>query len=284
VTLTNLQTYERPARVEDAWDLLSSGGKHAKLVGGGVDLALFVPPDVTTLIDVSRLGDRSVRFTEGGLVIGASVTLTSLLESAEAEAYMDGILVTVLRQVASPLLRNVATVAGSIAGTHPWSDVITLFLALNAQVTRYAGQSETVALEELLRARGTIDRAVITEVTLPTMPDRTFVSYEKFVRTGFDIGMLNCAYLLTAADHGCEGVRVVFGGTPEMAHRVEALESALDGASLTDETIDSVATLASEAVPVRDDVRASAWYRAVLAGAGTRRCVTRIARKVSEQA
>jgi CO/xanthine dehydrogenase FAD-binding subunit len=215
-------------------------------------------------------------------VIGSSVTLSELLESPEAEAYLDGILVTVLRQVASPLLRNVATVAGSIAGTHPWSDVIALFLALDAQVTQYSGQLETIALEELLQARGTIDRAVITEITLPAMPDRTFASYEKFVRTGFDIGMLNCAFLITVDDRGCGGVRVVFGGTPDMAHRVEALESALSGASLSQETIDAAASLAADVVPVRDDVRASAWYRGILAGAGTRRCLTRIAREVSE--
>lgn len=280
--MTSVQTYQRPSSIEEAWSLLNDGGKSAKLVGGGVDVALFAPPEILTLIDLALLPTRSIELRSDGLAIGAGVTLTDLLESPLAAAYLDGVVVTMLRQVAAPLLRNAATVGGALASTHPWSDVITLFLALDAQVTQYSGQLQTSSLENLMEQRGTIDRTIITEVLLPIPADDVYASFEKFVRTGFDIGMLNCACRLTMNGDRCESGRIVFGGTPDIGHRLEAIERALAGARLDDATIDSAAQLARQALALRDDVRASAEYRRVLAVAGIRRCLMRIAQRVGE--
>ena len=282
MTVTNVQSYQRPTSVEEAWSLLKEGGKSAKLVGGGVDVGLFAPPRISTLIDLTLISNRTVQLRNDGLVIGAGVTLTELLESPFTREYLGGIVIDMLRQVASPLLRNAATVGGALAGTHPWSDVITLFLSLGACVTQYEGELRSVSLEELLGQRGIIDRSIITEVVLPIPAERTFVSFEKFIRTGFDVGMLNCACRLTISDNGCEDVRIVFGGTPDIGHRLEVVEKALSGMRLDRAAIESAAELAAEAIPARDDVRASAGYRRTLAAAGVRRCLMRIARRVDE--
>lgn len=280
--MTNVQTYQRPTSVEEAWGLLKEGGKSAKLLGGGVDVALFAPPRISTLIDLGLIANRTIEFRDDELVIGAGVTLTQLLESPLAKEYLDEILVKMLRQVASPLLRNAATVGGALASTHPWSDVITLFLALDARVTQYAGQLKTTSLDELLEQRGIMDRAIITEVILPVQAKRTFASFEDFVRTGFDVGMLNCACRLTIDENVCGDVRIVLGGTPDIGHRLEAVENALTGVSLDHAVIESAAALAGEAIPARDDLRASAEYRRILAAAGVRRCLMRIAQRLGE--
>jgi CO/xanthine dehydrogenase FAD-binding subunit len=137
-------------------------------------------------------------------------------------------------------------------------------------------------LEEIMKQRGTIDRAILTEVLLPVPADRTFASFEKFVRTGFDVGMLNCACHLTMNSGICEDARIVFGGTPDIGHRLEAVENLLTGARLAHAVIESAADLAAEVIPARDDVRASGEYRRILAAAGTRRCLTRIVQRSGE--
>lgn len=279
--MTSIQTYQRPSSIEEAWSLLSENGKHAKLVGGGIDVALFTPPEITTLIDLSLLDQRSIELREGALVLGAGATLTELLESSVVAGYLDGIVRHVLRQVASPLLRNVATLGGTLASTHPWSDMITLFLALDARVTQYAGEEHTTTLSDLLTRRGTMDRAIITEVVLPAVASHTYASFEGFVRTEFDVATLNCACRLTV-DGDCSDVRVVFGGTPDIGLRMAAVEDALAGKALTAETIEQAASLASALIPARDDVRASGDYRRVLAKAAVRRCCQRIAQRVGE--
>jgi len=281
--VTSVQTYQRPSSIEEAWSLLAEKGKSAKLVGGGVDVALFVPPGITTLIDLSLLPYRSIDLHDGNLVLGAGVTLTEILESPIVGDYLDGIIVRMMRQVASPLLRNAATIAGSLASMHPWSDVITLFLALDAQVTQYtAGQLTTTSLEELMAQRGTIDRAIIIEVILPAATAGTAASFEEFVRAAIDVSMLNCACRVVLDNGNCSDVRIVFGGMPAIAQRITAIEEALTGKQLEPAVIESVAELAGEAIPARDDVRASADYRRVLAGAGVRRCLHRMVKRAGE--
>lgn len=280
--MTSIQTYQRPSSLEEAWRLLSEKGKSAKLIGGGIDVALSVPANITTLIDLALLPHRSIEMSDGRLVIAAGVTLTEMLESPVVANYLGGVLDQMLRQVASPLLRNAATMAGALASTHPWSDVITVFLALDAHVTQYAGQMRTASLEKLMEERGVIDRSIITEVVLPTPTAGTYASFEKFVRTGVDIGMLNCACRVTLDTGGCSDVRIVFGGTPGIAHRIEAVEEALTGKELDSDAIEAAATVASESIPARDDVRASGDYRRALAQAGVRRCLHRIAQRAGE--
>lgn len=280
--MTSVQTYRRPSSLEEAWRQLNEGGKSAKLVGGGIDVALYTSPETSTLIDLALLPTRAIEWQNDGLAVGSGVTLTELLESPLAADYLDGIVVSMLRQVASPLLRNAATVGGTLASTHPWSDVITLFVALDARVTQYAGALDTQPLIELLKQRGTMDRAIITEVKLPAPKGRTLVGFEKFVRTGFDVAMLNCACLLTIEDHICTAARIVFGGTPDIAHRLVEVEETLLGSSLESETVEAAGTLAAEMLPARDDIRASAAYRRILAGAGVRRCLHRIVKGLGE--
>lgn len=280
--MTSVQTYQRPSTIEDAWRLLAEKGKSAKLVGGGVDVALFIPPEITTLIDLSLLPHRSIQMRDGNLVLGAGATLTEILESPIVSDYLDGIIVQVMRQVASPLLRNVATIGGSIASAHPWSDIIPLLLALDAQVTAYAGQSTTTSLEDLMTRRGTIDRAIITQIILPEPAAGTAVSFEQFVRAAIDVSMLNCACRAVVADGTCRDVRIVFGGMPGMAQRIAAVEEALTGKRLDPAVIASVAEVSGKAIPARDDVRASADYRRVLASAGIRRCLHRIMKRAGE--
>lgn len=278
--MTNVQIYQRPTSMEDAWDLLKQGGNSAKLVSGGVDVALFAPPRITTLIDLTLISDRSIELQDDGLVIGAGATLTELLESPLVGEYAGGIVSHMLRQVASPLLRNAATLAGALASIHPWSDVITLFLALDARVTLYEGEVRSVSFEELLEQRGIIDRSIITDISLPVHAEQTLAGFEKFVRTGFDVGMLNCACCLTISERGCQNVRIVCGGTPAIGQRLEEVESVLTGVNLDHEVIESAAKLAAETLPARDDVRAGAEYRRILAAAGVRRCLMRIAQRI----
>jgi len=275
--VANLEKYIRPTSLEEAWQALREAGASARPIGGGVDLALFVPREVTTLVDVSALSSECSVRTDGGLDIGAGVTLTELAEYDGAANYLGGILVEVLRKVASPLLRNLATVGGTLASAHPWSDVIPMFIALGAEIELYEGETCATALEDLVADRAAAAGALISRVRLPAPAGRAGAAFEKFIRTGFDVGMLNCACYVAFEDGRCSTVRVALGGTPDMAKRVGDVEALLDGQPLDERTINEAAKRASETVPARDDQRASGEYRRILAAAGVRRCLTRIA-------
>lgn len=266
----------RPASVEDAWAALTEGGKAARPIGGGIDVVLYPTPETTTLVDLKGLGLSYVRAADG-LAIGATTTFAEILESPPSRTYLGGILIEVLEKVASPLQRNVGTIGGTIGSAHPWSDVVPLLLALDAEVSAYDGRKRTVPLPEWLADRSAARRPLITEIRLPAASGPSGCAFEKFANTGFDVAVLNCACFVSVASGRCETVRVAIGGTPALGARVAAVEEALVGAALEDATIDRIATLAAETIDARDDRRASAAYRRDLARVGVSRCLRRIA-------
>jgi xanthine dehydrogenase YagS FAD-binding subunit len=105
--------YARPASLDDALALLAEEG--AAPLGGGTDLAGQLDRGIrapTTLVDLREAGLGGIEQANGGLRIGASVTLAQLASSPLSEAY--AAVRTAASLAASPLLRNMGTVAGNL--------------------------------------------------------------------------------------------------------------------------------------------------------------------------
>jgi len=115
-----LTSYARPTSLDEALGLLSQPG--ARALGGGTDLAGqmdrgIVSPEL--LVDLQAAGLDAIGVADGSVHVAAAVTLAALSE-AEAIAPYDAI-ASASRQSASPLLRNVGTVAGNLCqGTRCW--------------------------------------------------------------------------------------------------------------------------------------------------------------------
>lgn len=266
----------KPAGLEEALDLLRERGDQARLLGGGIELVRHFPSQVSSLIDLSTLPLNYVKESGGSLAIGATTTLREILENPLATGYLGGVIAGMLRQVASPLLRNLATVGGALVSANPWSDVITLFLGLDAQVTLFNGKKRTIPLLELYPTGRRLQGAILTDVVLPASAPGSAAFFHKFSRTGFDVAVLNCACFVQMGDGRCVQARIVAGGTPQLAKRLPLPEQALIGAELTEPTIDQVAQAASDSADVREDRRASAEYRKQLVYVGVKRCLRQI--------
>jgi xanthine dehydrogenase YagS FAD-binding subunit len=105
--------YARPGSVEEALSLLSREG--AAAMGGATDLSGQLDRGLRTpslLVDLQASGLGEIRADGNGLVVGATVTLAELAESSLVAPY--AAVATAARQAASPLLRNVGTVAGNL--------------------------------------------------------------------------------------------------------------------------------------------------------------------------
>jgi CO/xanthine dehydrogenase FAD-binding subunit len=277
--LANLKKILRPTSLGDAHAALKEHGKKARLLAGGIELILFTPADVETFIDLSQLSLSYIEEEKNDLTIGAMTTMTEVLEAPLMRDYLGGVVVEMLRDVASPLLRNQATMGGTLVSANPWSDVITLFLALDAKVTVFDGETRTLPLAEIYPTRTHLSQAILTEVVLPKYPSGTYAAFKQFSRTGFDVALLNCACWVQIEGGICTKARVIVGGTPRLGTSVPKAEKALIGAPLTDETIERVAEIARDATETRGDRRASAAYRKELVAVGIKRCLTEIKRR-----
>jgi len=143
--------YARPASVEEAVRLLSEHEGARALAGGqtliNVMKARAASPDV--LIDLNKLADlKGIDLASDGTVsIGAMVTYTELMESAEARARP--ILGEVCAQIADVQVRNRGTIGGNVCSNDPTNHLPPLMVALGATMHILGGDGErTVPAEE----------------------------------------------------------------------------------------------------------------------------------------
>jgi carbon-monoxide dehydrogenase medium subunit len=144
--------YAKPTTLDDAVRLLSAHDGARALAGGqtltNVMKARAAAPDV--LIDLNGLEElRAVaRAEDGGLELGAMVTLSELIRSSEvAEACP--LLGEVASQIADVQVRNRGTIGGNICSNDPTNHLPPLVAALGATMTiRGADGERTTTADE----------------------------------------------------------------------------------------------------------------------------------------
>jgi xanthine dehydrogenase YagS FAD-binding subunit len=108
-----VSTYVRPGSVDEALELLASGG--AAVLAGGTDLAGQIDRGISSpslLVDLQGAGLGGIEADGNGIRIGATATLAEVASSALVEPY--AAVATAARSAASPLLRNQGTVGGNL--------------------------------------------------------------------------------------------------------------------------------------------------------------------------
>ena len=232
-----------PSSAAEAADLLRSGGW---LVGGGT----VVMPRVNTgavpvsdLISLRHAGLGGIRIKQDMVCVGAATTL------AEIGAHDGlGFLHPVIRSIASPPVRNLATVGGNLLVPQPHGDLAVALLALDARVDVVSADGgRTVSVRDPIR----VDE-VVTEVHfgLPKGPWR----YRKAMRRKHNSGSI-----VTVAAVLGDDVRIALGGVAQRPVRAHAAEQVL---MTTPDAVIEAAEAAREGIEPFDDAYASAWYRA----------------------
>lgn len=258
--MMTIREYARPATLEEAWQL---NQKKPNRVLGGMLWLKMEKINVGTAIDLSGLGLDTIEETDEGFSIGAMVTLRQLELHPGLAAYTDGAVRESVRHIVGVQLRNLATVGGSIYSRFGFSDVLTMFLALNASVELYKGG--VVPLAEY--AQRPYDRDILVRVLVPKENAR-FV-YQSVRNSQTDFPVLTCA----AAKLADGSIRAAIGARPGKA----VLYTAAPEAGETAEKF--AARFAAEVkadIKTESNLRGGAEYRRHLAGVLTKRAVCRL--------
>jgi aerobic carbon-monoxide dehydrogenase medium subunit len=245
--------YARPSSVQEAVRLLSEHDGARALAGGqtliNVMKARAASPDV--LVDLDKVDElKGVDLASDGTVsIGAMVTYTELMESAEARARP--ILGEVCAQIADVQVRNRGTVGGNVCSNDPTNHLPPLMVALGATM-HITGQNgdRTVPAEEFflgvyMTAAGPGE--LLTKITVPPGKSDGFSS----VAIGKDG---TCIVNAAASVNG--GVRIAIGC-------VDAVPVLLQTDAAEDDAVRAAVRNANLEPP--SDVHASADYRRHLA-------------------
>jgi len=256
--MMTIREYKRAESLEEAWQL---NQKRPNRVLGGMIWLKMENINVGTAIDLSGLGLDTIEETDEGFSIGAMVTLRQL--ELHPAAYTDGAVRESVRHIVGVQLRNLATVGGSIYSRFGFSDVLTMFLALNASVELYKGG--VVPLAEY--AQRPYDRDILVRVLVPKENAR-FV-YQSVRNSQTDFPVLTCA----AAKLADGSIRAAIGARPGKA----VLYTAAPEAGETAEEF--AARFAAEVkanIKTESNLRGGAEYRRHLAGVLTKRAVCRL--------
>jgi len=257
--------FHKPATLSAALELLAAD-ENARPVGGGVSLVailnaqLLVPSALVSLRGIAELEGVRVA-ADGSIAIGA----TTRHRVVAAEGRLDRDLACVreaARSIASPAVRNMGTIGGSISLADPGADLSPALVAACAtiELASASGTRLLPAREFFVSWYTTALRPgeLVTAVHLPP-PRGGAACYEKLVRVAGDICIASVALSV-----GAGGARAAVGGCGP-APVVDAEADALLSRTLGDpKAVQAAGEALARASEPMDDVRGSAEYRRTL--------------------
>ena len=244
--MITIQKYVRAQSLEEAWQLNQS--KRNRILGGMLWLRLG-KGSVNTAIDLCDLGLNTIEENEEAFSIGAMATLRDLEMHEGLNDYADGAVANAVKDIVGVQFRNMATVGGSIWGRFGFSDVLTVFMAMDAYVELYKGG--ILPLEQFVSMPK--DNDILVRVIVKKTAGRVVYTSVRNQRTDFPV-------LACAASRMDGAYRVVLGARPAIARTVRDEEGIL-AAGITAESAKAFAAYAAKKVPTQSNVRGSAAYR-----------------------
>ncbi|MGI6855651.1 FAD binding domain-containing protein [Mesorhizobium sp. 1B3] len=253
-----LQAVVVPGSLAEAQAVLGSRESAAIIAGGTAVMPLlnYGTDDFTTLVSLRRAGLSGISIDAGEASIGAATTLAAL-ESDDRLAF----LWPALDAMASPTIRNMATVGGNLFVKQPYGDLAACLVALGASASIAAPKGMRVAPVEQV-VRGLEHEEIVTGVSFPLPPSGSFRFAKAGRKTVNSAAVVTVAALVSLADGLVTECRIALGGVGPHAMRAPSVEKALVGRSFDRANVEAAAKRAVNDIAPLDDAYASAWYRA----------------------
>ena len=268
-----------PSSLEEALTLRAERGDEATVVAGGSFLGIlmnqgFVQP--SSLLSLSRVEElRGIAVRDGELRLGAMVRHREVERDATVRERWP-VLARAFGLVASPRVRNQATVGGVLADADYASDPPAVLAALDARaVLRSPTGEREVSIGELILGfyeTCIAEDELLTEVRVPAGPDRAV--YRKFRSRSTE----DRPCVAVAASRRDGALRVVVGACAEVPQHYPDICAAATGATIDRALADEIGRRYAERLQPLTDSRGSAGYRRRVVAVEVRRAVEQLGR------
>ena len=256
-----IREYKKAESLEEAWQLNQK--KSNRVLGGMVWLKMG-KMQIGTAIDLSGLGLDTIEETEDEFRIGCMVTLRDLELDSGLNGYTDGAVRESVRHIVGVQFRNLATVGGSIYGRYGFSDVLTMFLAMDSYVELYKGG--IVSMADFVSMK--MDNDILIRVIVKKRACQ--IAYMAVRNQSTDFPVLTCCVSKLDGTY-----RAVIGARPKRAKLVSD-ENGIMANGVTKEVAAAFASYVAEQVPTDSNLRGSSNYRTHLIHVLTERCVAQL--------
>ncbi|MBQ5782212.1 MAG: FAD binding domain-containing protein [Oscillospiraceae bacterium] len=259
--MLKIQNYVKAKTLEEAWQL--NQNKRNRVIGGMLWLKMS-NGTVGTAIDLCDLGLDKIEENEEEFSIGAMVSLRDIELCKGLDSYSQGAVRQAVKDIVGVQFRNTATVGGSIFGRFGFSDVLTVFLAMDSYVELYKGG--IIPLEQFAASKR--DNDIL--VRLIVRKTKGQFAYQSMRNTRTDFPVLACAVSCV------DGVyRASIGARPSRAIVIKDDKNILaDG--INAESAAQFAQYVADNAPTQSNLRGSAEYRTHLAKVLTQRALEQI--------
>jgi aerobic carbon-monoxide dehydrogenase medium subunit len=260
--------YLAPESLDEALSTLAERGDEVKILAGGQSLIPMMKlrfANPSTLLDINRIpGLDGLSRSNGNLSIGALVRHNDVVKSDIAKA--NHTVASAAPWVADPIVRNLGTVAGSLAHHDPEGDWASVMLACGADLVLNSSSGErVVAIADFLVdmfETSCQPNEMVVEVRVPTHSSRGGGNYQKLERKVGDYATVGVATCLELGEDGkiaAAGVAL----TSVYAHnlKVTEAEDALVGQTPGDDLFKAAGRIASQACDPASDTRGSAEFK-----------------------
>lgn len=273
--------YQTPATLEEAVSLLAGDPDGAKVLAGGhslipaMKLRLAQPQ---LLVDIARIKSLAYIREEGNRILIGATTTHYQLESSELLKQICPLLPLCAASIGDVQVRNKGTIGGSIAHSDPAGDWPAAVIALDADLVLVGPNGErTVKATDFFVDLLTVDLQpgeILREVRLEKPSGRFGQAYQKVPHPASGFAVVGIAVDLTLNDDGsCKAARVGVTGVDVKAYRAQAVEAALAGTNLDDQTVAAAVEHVCDGIDPNSDLYASSDYRCALAKVHTRRAI-----------
>jgi len=266
--------YRRVHSADEAFAELQKHGPDARVLAGGQSLIpamRFRLARPAVLVDINPVGELNYVKLDGALTIGATARDTAIERAPWIGETGWSLLHDVSRVVADPVVRQMATVVGSLCHNDPAGDWTATALAARAEVVIRGPKGErTVPIDGFLVdsfATAVADGEMALAVRFPRPDERTAGSYQKVERKVGDFATAAAAVQISLGKDGAiRQAGIALSAAGACAVRVEEAEKLLVGQKPTADLLKAAGEAAARKSDPQADLRGSVEYKKHLAG------------------
>lgn len=265
-----LQHVYVPTDIGDAIARLSSDATAALLSGGTLLMPVInnETSAIRSLVSTRRLSLHDITVDGDRVRIGAGTTIADVGRDARLV-----FLRPVVESIASPPIRNLATVGGNLFAPQPYGDFAVALLALDASVHLASAAGEREAALASVLNQGVTPGEIVIEVAFTIPADGTWFYAKAMRRKLNSAAIVTVAAVIDTGEDVVTAARVALGGAGPRPVRASSVEQALIGRTLNAETVAAASALAINDAAPFSDAYASAWYRACVLPVHIRRAI-----------
>lgn len=262
--------YIRAESVDQVCAALADADGDARVIAGGQTLVPLMAMRLArpaTLIDINDLAELSGITRDGDCLVIKSCTRQAETLASSLVAECLPILSEALSHVGHTQTRNRGTVGGSLVNADPSAEIPLVAQLLEAEMVarsiRGERTIEAAAFFESAMATSLEEDECLIEVRFPIWSDaQTGFGFHEISIRDSDFALASAAAQIALDSTGnCTRLHLAIGGATPAPARLDPIEQALTGTTLSDDDIAEATAAIPDMVEPQSDVHASDSYR-----------------------